>query len=59
MSCVCKHTRPTTLSSNDTHIEVQPITNPIPEISDQLSPQLAPEILKASGINISKFEHYK
>ena len=45
--------------NNDTHIELQPITNPMPEISDQLSPQLVQEILKASGVDMSKFEHYK
>ena len=40
MSCVHKHTRPNTLPKNNIHIEVQPIKNPVPEISDQLSPQL-------------------
>ena len=40
MCYVCMHTRPSTLPNNDTHIELQPITNPIPEILDQLSPQL-------------------
>ena len=58
MSCVYKHIRPTTLPTNDTHIELQHIMNPMPEISDQLSPQLVHEILKTSDINISKFEHY-
>ena len=59
MSCICIHTRPNTLPNNDTHIELQPITNPMPEMSDQLSPQLVQEILKAIGIDMSKFEHYK
>ena len=40
MSCVNKHTRPETLPTNNTHIELQPIMNPLPEISDQLPPQL-------------------
>ena len=31
--------------------------NPMPEISGQLSPQLVPEILKASGKNISKKQY--
>ena len=55
MSCVCKHTRPNTLPNNDTHIELQPITNPMPEISDQLSLQTVKEILKATGIDMSQF----
>ena len=59
MSCVHKHTRLITLSTNNTHIELQPITNSIPEISDQLSPQLFQEILKASGVDMSKFKCYK
>ena len=59
MSCVCKYTRPNTLPNNYTHIKLQPITKPIPEISDQLSPQLVQEILKASSVDMSKFEHYK
>ena len=29
------------------------------EISDQLSPQLVQETLKASGVDMSKFECYK
>ena len=40
MSCVHKHTTSTTLPNNNTHVELQPITNPLPEIPDQLSPQL-------------------
>ena len=51
MSCVHKHSRPGTLPNNDTCIELQPITNPVPEISDQLS--LVQEILKASGVDMS------
>ena len=31
----------------------------MPEISDQLSPQLVQEILKACGVIMSKFEHWK
>ena len=59
VGCVCKHTTPATLPNNDPHIELQLITNPSPDISDQLSPQLVQEILKASGADLSKFEHYK
>ena len=59
MSCVHMHTRPNTLPNNNTSIEYQPITNPIPEISKQLSPQHVQEILKASGVDMSKFEHHK
>ena len=59
MSCVHKHTRPNTLPFNYTGVELQHITNPVPEILDQLSPQLVQEILKASGVDMSKFEHYK
>ena len=59
MSCVYKHTRQTNLPTNDTHTELQPIMNAMPEISDQLSPQLVQEMPKASDVDISKFEHYK
>ena len=59
MGCVCKQTRPATLPNNDPHIELQSITNPTPENSDQLSPQCVHEILKASGVDMSTFEHYK
>ena len=45
-----------TMPANDTHIEFQPISNSIPDISDQLSPQIVQEILKASDVDISKFE---
>ena len=31
----------------------------MPDISGQLSPQIIQEILKASGVDTSKFEHYK
>ena len=58
-SCVSKHTRLTTLPVNDTHIELQPISNPLPDISDQLSPQIIQEVLKASGVDFSRFESYK
>ena len=44
---------------NDTHIELQPILNPIPDISDQLSPEISQDVLKASGVDISKFKHHK
>ena len=53
------HIRPNTLPTNDTHIELQSITKSVPEILDQLSPQLVQEILKASSVDISKFKHYK
>ena len=59
MGCVCKHTNQATLPNNDAHIELRPITNPISEISDQLSAQLFQEILKASGVDMSKEQHYK
>ena len=60
MSWVCKHTTPTTLPTDDTHIELQPMSNSMPEISTQLqSPQIVQEILKANGVDISKLEHYK
>ena len=49
-----KDTRPTTLPNNNAGIELQPITNPIPECSDKLPPQLVKEILKASGVEMSK-----
>ena len=49
MNCVHKHTRQTYLPTNNTHIELQPIMNPMPEISDQLSPQPVQEILKSSN----------
>ena len=55
MSCVHRHTGPKTLANNDTHIEFHLITNPMPEISDQLSQQLVQEIPKTSGVDMSKF----
>ena len=33
-SCVCKHTRPTTMPTNDIHIELKPISNSMPDNSD-------------------------
>ena len=53
-----KHTRPNTLPNNDTHIDLQLIMNPLSEISDQLSPQLVQEMIKASSVDMSKSEHY-
>ena len=44
---------------NDTHIELQLISNPMPDISDQLSPQIIQEVPKANGVDILKLEHYK
>ena len=58
-SCVCKHTRLTTVPGNDTHTEIQPISNSMPDISDQLSLQIVQEVLKTSGVDISKFKLYK
>ena len=42
---------------NDTPIALHPILSS--DISDQQSPQIVQEILNASGVDISKFEHYK
>ena len=58
MSCVCKYTRPTSLPVNDTHTELEQISDPLSDISDQLSPQIIQEILKASGVDFSKVEPY-
>ena len=58
-SCVCKHTRVTSLLVNDPYTELQQILDPLPNISDQLLPQIFQEILKASGVGFSKFECYK
>ena len=58
-SCVCKHTRLTTLLVNDTHIELQPISNSMPDISDQLSPHIIQKVLNASGVDFSKYKCYK
>ena len=44
---------------NDTHIELQPILNPLPDISEQLSSQIIQEVLKPSGVDFSKFKCYK
>ena len=41
---VCKYTRSTSLPVDNTHIELEPISAPLPDISDQLSPQLIQEI---------------
>ena len=38
------------MPASDTHIELQPVSNSTPGISDQLSPQIIQEILKASGV---------
>ena len=53
MSCVHKHTRPTTLPNNDSHIELQPITNPPHEIQINYHHNLM-KMLKASGLDMSK-----
>ena len=37
MGCIYKHTRPTSLPNNCPSIELQPLPNPKPETSDQLS----------------------
>ena len=58
-SCSCKYTRPTTLPVNDTHSELQSILSPMPDISNQLSPQIIQEVLKASHVDFLKFKHYK
>ena len=58
-SCVCEHTRPVSLPVDNTHIELDPISHLLPHPSDQLSPQVIQEILKASGVVFSKFQHYK
>ena len=47
------------MPANDAHIELQPILNPMPDISDQLSPKIIQEVLKASGVDFSKCKHYK
>ena len=57
-SCVCKHTTPVYLPVNKTHIELDQISNLLPDPSDQLSPQVIQEILKASGVDFSKFQCY-
>ena len=43
-------------SVDNTHIELEPISNLLPDPSDQLSPQVILEILKASGVDFSKFQ---
>ena len=57
-SSVCKHTRPATMPVNVTHIELQPISNPMVTFQTKLSPQIIQEVLKASGVDISNFEQY-
>ena len=39
-SCICKKTRPVFLLLNNTHIDLGPISNLLPDPSDQLSPQV-------------------
>ena len=39
-SGVHKYTRPTSLPVDDAHIELEPISDLLPDILDQLSPQL-------------------
>ena len=56
---VHKYTRPTSLAVNNTHIELESISISLPDISNQLSPQLIWEILRASGVDFSKLECYK
>ena len=51
--------RLTSLPVDNTHTELEPISNPLPKSSDQLSLQIIPEILKASGVDFLKFKHYK
>ena len=58
-SCVCKHTRPVSLPINNTHIEFEPISNLLPDPSEQLSPQVIQKILKATCVDVSKFHLYK
>ena len=58
-SCVHKYTRLISLPVDNTHIELEPISNPLPKSSDQLSPQIIQESLKASGVDIFKLECYK
>ena len=47
------------LPVNNTHIELDPISNLLPDSSDTLSSDVIQEILKASGVDFSKFQHYK
>ena len=55
-SCVCRYTRPTSLPVNDTYIDLQPISNPLPDISDQLSPYIIHEVLKASCVRFFEIQ---
>ena len=54
-SCVCKDTRPSSLPANNSNIELEPISTLLPDTSDQVSLQIIQEILKASGVDFSKF----
>ena len=58
-SCLHTHARPVSLSVNNTYIELEPILKLLADSSDQLSPQIIQEILKASGVNFSKFICWK
>ena len=51
-SCACTHTTLTSISVNYAHIELQPIVDSLPYISDQLSPQIIHKVFKASGVII-------
>ena len=57
--CVHEHIRPVSVPFNNTHIELDPITNLLPDPSGQLSPQIFQEIFKASDVDLLKFQHYK
>ena len=55
---VCHNTLDQSLyQSIISYIELEPILDQLPDISDQLSPQLIQEMLKASGVDFSKFKH--
>ena len=58
-SCVYNYIRPISQPVNNTYIELEPISNPLPESSDQLSPQIIQEILKVSGVGFLKLKCYK
>ena len=57
--CVGKYTRPHSLPPNNTQIELEAISPPLPDTPDHMSLQIIPEILKTSGVDFSKFKHYK
>ena len=44
------------LPVNIIHIELEPVSNPLLESSDQLSPQVIQETLKASSVDFPKFK---